>query len=358
MAPRFHDLPVSRIERLTPDAVAVTFAVPEALAEAFAYRPGQYLTLAADLDGEEVRRSYSIATPPPAEGAPVRELTVGIKRVPGGRFSTFANDNLREGDTLRVMPPEGRFILGNEKHILLIAAGSGITPMMAMAPTVLAKGGTVELVFGNRSTATIMFREALDSLKDRYTERFSLVHILSREAQDIPLLNGRIDGDKIARLARAGAIDVKGADAVFLCGPGEMIDELSGALAEMGVPEDRIRHEYFTPTGTPAPAPSAAAEEAAREGVEVEVVVDGLRRSFRFTDPESSLVDAAHDQGVELPFSCKGGMCCTCRCKVVEGDVELPVNYSLEPWELEAGFTLACQARPTSEKVVLDFDAA
>lgn len=358
MAPRFHELEVGRIERLTPDAVAVTLIVPAELADAFSYRPGQYLTFETEIDGENVRRSYSIATPPPADGGPVEELTVGIKRVPGGRFSTFANEQLAVGDRLRVMPPEGRFTLGDERRVLLIAAGSGITPMMAIAPAVLGRGGRVDLVFGNRSTATIMFREALDALKDRHTDHFSLVHILSREAQDIPLLNGRIDGDKLARLARAGAIDIEGAEAVFLCGPGEMIGALEESLAKMGVPGEKIRTEYFTPTGEPVAPPSEAAEEAAREGVEIEVVVDGLRRSFVLSDPALSLVDAAHDQGVDLPFSCKGGMCCTCRCKVIEGDVELPVNYSLQKWELEAGFTLACQARPTSRKLVLDFDAA
>jgi ring-1,2-phenylacetyl-CoA epoxidase subunit PaaE len=219
---------------------------------------------------------------------------------------------------------------------------------------------TITLVYGNRSTDTIMFREELDDLKDRYLTRFSLVHILSREAQDIDLLHGRISGQRIAELADRGLIDATGADGVFLCGPGAMIDDVAAALKGLGVAEDRIRFERFTPADDAPPprAPSNAARQAAEKGVLVEVTLDGVRRSFPVTDASQTVLDAAHAAGIELPYSCAGGMCCTCRCRVVEGGSEMAVNYSLQPWEIEAGFTLACQTRPTGEKLVLDFDAA
>ena len=359
MAPRFHDLKVVGIERQTSDAVAIAFEVPADQAETFAFAPGQYLTLATDIDGQEARRSYSICSTP---GEPF--LRVGVKKVADGRFSTFVNDALSVGDTIRVMPPQGRFTaLKGERHdYLLFAAGSGITPMLSIARTVLAheKDSTITLVYGNRSTETIMFLEELNDLKDRYLGRFTLIHLLSREAQDVDLLNGRIDADRVTALADGGLIEPVEADGVFLCGPGEMIDEVSATLATMGVARDRIRFERFTPSGE-APMPrkaSKAVREAVEEGVAIEVVLDGVRRSFAMQDADGTVLDAAHRAGIELPYSCAGGMCCTCRCRVVEGACEMAVNFSLEPWEVEAGFTLACQTRPTAKKLVLDFDAA
>lgn len=359
MAPRFHDLKVAAIARETPEAVAVAFEIPDALRETFAFRPGQYLTLATDIDGKEARRSYSICSAP---GEPT--LRVGVKRVADGRFSSFVNERLSVGDTIRVMPPEGRFTsLAGERHdYVLIAAGSGITPMLSIAKTVLGHepDSTITLIYGNRSTDTIMFREELEDLKDRHMRRFSVVHLLSREAQDVELFNGRIDGVRITELANRGLIDVAAADGIFLCGPGEMIDEVSTALKALGVEEDRIRFERFTPSGD-APAPrarSARAQEAAEAGVEIEVVLDGVRRAFPMAEADATVLDAAHRAGLEIPYSCAGGMCCTCRCRVAEGEAEMAVNYSLQPWEIEAGFTLACQTRPTSKRLVLDFDAA
>lgn len=358
MAPRFHDLTVTDIERQTPEAVAVAFAVPDELREAFAFKPGQYLTLSANVDGQDVRRSYSICSAP---GEAM--LKVGVKKVADGRFSRFVNEVLSVGDTIRVMPPEGRFTsLAGERHdYLLIASGSGITPMLSIAKTVLAHepASTVTLVYGNRTTDTIMFREELQDLKDAHMRRFSLVNLLSREKQDVDLLNGRIDGERIRRMAELGLIDPFSSDGVFLCGPGEMIDDVSSALKDLGVEPDRIRFERFTPSGeAPAPrAPSAAARKAVAEGVSIEVVLDGIRRGFPMGEGASTVLDAAHAAGLELPYSCAGGMCCTCRCRVVEGQSEMAVNFSLEPWEIEAGFTLACQTRPLSRKLVLDFDA-
>ena len=348
----FHDLTIREVRHETPDSVAISFDVPEALTDAFAWVPGQYLTLRATVDGQDIRRSYSIAS------LPGKPLTVGIKHVHGGAFSSFAQD-LTPGQHLQVMPPEGRFTCKSEDRLVLIAAGSGVTPMVAMAADALARGAEVTLIYGNRNTGSIMFREALDGLKDRYVDRFTLIHVLSREPQDVALLNGRITGDKIAALARAGAVDLAGADGVFLCGPGDMIDDVAAMLEGQGIPKERVHFERFFQDGEVQRAPrSAAAEAAAAHGVTVEVVLDGARKQFTVEAGDDNVVAAAERQGLELPYSCKGGMCCTCRCKVAEGSAEMAVNYSLEPWELEAGFTLACQARPTSDRLVLDFDAA
>lgn len=359
MAARFHALKVASIARETPDAVAIGFEVPERLRDAFAFRPGQYLTLRAKIDGQEARRSYSICSMP---GEAM--LRVGVKKVADGRFSSFVNEALSVGDTIGVMPPEGRFTaLSGERHdYLLIAAGSGITPMLSIARTVLGHepDSTVTLVYGNRSAGTIMFLEELEDLKDRHMERFSIVHLLSREAQDVELFNGRIDGGRVAGLAARRLIDPLAMDGVFLCGPGEMIDDVSAALKQLGVAEDRIRFERFTPSGEaarPRP-PSPAARKAAEEGVRIEVVLDGARRAFAMEDSDATVLEAAHRAGLELPYSCAGGMCCTCRCRIAEGEAEMAVNYSLQPWEIEAGFTLACQTRPLTPRLVLDFDAA
>lgn len=359
MASRFHELKVAAIARETHEAVAVAFDIPDHLREVFAFRPGQYLTLSADIDGQEARRSYSICSAP-GEAT----LRVGVKKVADGRFSSFVNERLSVGDTIRVMPPEGRFTsLAGERHdYILIAAGSGITPMLSIAKTVLGHepGSTVTLVYGNRSSDSIMFLEELEDLKDRHMQRFAIVHVLSREAQDVDLLNGRIDGARIRQLAAGGLIDPASADGVFLCGPGKMIDEVTSALNALGVEEDRIRFERFTPSGdAPKARPrSAEAQQAAEAGIEIEVVLDGIRRRFPMSQADATVLDAAHRAGLEIPYSCAGGMCCTCRCRVAEGAAEMAVNYSLQPWEIEAGFTLACQTRPTSKKLVLDFDAA
>ena len=348
----FHNLTISEIRRETDDSVAISFDVPEDLRSAFTYKPGQYLTLRSDVNGEDIRRSYSIASAP---GAP---LTVGVKQVPDGAFSTFCQ-SLKPGSTLAVMAPEGRFIASEEEKLVLIAAGSGITPMMSIADDALARGAEVTLIYGNRQTDSIMFRSALEAMKDKYLNRFTLIHILSREEQDVPILNGRVSGEKITQLAQASAVDLESADGIFLCGPGEMIDDVTGTLEQQGIDRARIHFERFTQDGeAPRKPRSEAADAAAKSGVAVTVVLDGASRNFTVQQSDDTVLDAAARQGLELPFSCKGGMCCTCRCKVAEGSAEMAVNYSLEPWETEAGFVLACQTRPTSEKLVLDFDAA
>lgn len=347
----FHELTVSEVRPVAEDAVAVCFDVPEGLCEDFSYRPGQFLTLRAEIDGQDVRRSYSIAAVP---GDP---LTVGIRAVPGGVFSRFAQ-RLTTGTPVQVMPPEGRFCPEDEQELLLIAAGSGITPMMSIAGDALARGARVTLVYGNRTLSKIMFRDRIDAFKDQHMDRFRAIHVLSRERQDVDLLNGRVDGKKMSVLAEKGLIAPLEADGIFLCGPGEMIDDLRATLESIGVAPERMHFERFTADGRPAAPRSRAAETAARGGVMVDVVLDGSHRQFSFGDEDENLVAAAERQGLELPYSCRGGMCCTCRCRITEGAAEMAVNYSLQPWEIEAGFTLACQSRPTTGTLSIDFDAA
>ncbi|MAS06112.1 MAG: ferredoxin reductase [Ahrensia sp.] len=357
MSLQFHDLSVAAVTRETPDAVCIAFDVPEDLRGLFRYRPGQHLTLRATIGGEDVRRSYSICS-----GLGEGRLRVGVKKVDGGVFSAFVNDGLNAGDVIQVMPPQGRFAVdvteGADHNYLMIAAGSGITPVLSIIRSTLEgePDSEVTLVYGNRETGSIMFREELEDLKDRFLDRFRTVHILSRETQDVPLFNGRIDAARLEKLASAGLIQPGTADGIYICGPGELIDEAAQALETLGADRARIHFERFTTDGKPRVV-SKAAQEAAAKGVTVEVVLDGVSKSFAYDDPSKRVVDAAAAKGLDLPYSCAGGMCATCRCKVVGGSAEMDVNYALEPWETEAGYILACQARPTSEKLVLDFDA-
>ncbi len=359
MAVQFHELTISAVHPQGGDAVALAFDVPQELKESYAFIPGQYLTLRADINGKDERRSYSICSPLSGAG-----LEVGIKRLEGGVFSNFANE-LKPGDTLQVMVPQGRFTFnpdpGKAHNILLIAAGSGITPVLSIAQSVLESEprSTVTLIYGNRTSTSIMFREELEALKDQFMNRLSLLHILSREDQDVDLINGRIDGDKLELLVAKGIIDPAVHDGIYLCGPQEMIETCSAKLADMGADKKTIHYELFTPADGSVPVARAAAEnsKSAAGDVEVETILDGTRRRFRMDGKKSTVLGAAHDAGIELPFSCAGGMCCTCRCRVAEGEAEMDVNYSLEPWEIEAGFVLACQSRPKSERLVLDFDA-
>ncbi len=356
---KFHSLTISDVRRETADAVSISFEVPAELRDDYRYVPGQYLTLRSDLEGEDVRRSYSICS-----GLDDGELRVAIKKVEGGVFSTFANDNLTAGMSLDVMTPEGRFVAEPQAEIegeyVAFAAGSGVTPILSIVKSLLEREphSRVTFFYGNRSTASIIFRTALEDLKDRFLERFRLVHVLSREAQDIDLLHGRLDADRIKQLAKVGLFDPATVDAYFLCGPGDMIEQAKEALGGLGVAAETIRAEMFLPAdGAEAPrAASRRAQETARQGATIETVLDGARHSIEMVEGDDNVVAAAARQGLELPYSCKGGMCCTCRCKVVEGEAEMATNYSLEPWEQEAGFVLACQARPLTEKLVLDFD--
>ena len=352
-APRFHTLTISDIRRETPEAVSLAFAVPERLRTAYRYTPGQYLTLRATIDGEEVRRSYSICS-----GLDDGELRVVIKRLAGGAFSNWANEHLRVRDTLSVMTPDGRFGVpiepGSRRTLVAFAAGSGITPVMAILKSVLHReAGRCFLFYGNRSTADIIFREQLEDLKDRHLARLSVFHVLSREQQDIAMLNGHLDAAKIGVLMRSVA-PVASVDHAFVCGPQPMIEGMQQALADLGMGSERVHVERFTPGIGGRPRPVVVAPTAPPKAIAT-IISEGARFEFPVAEGEA-IIDAAIRAGRSLPYSCKGGMCCTCRAKLVEGKVEMAVNYSLEPWETEAGYVLTCQSHPVTEQVVIDYD--
>jgi ring-1,2-phenylacetyl-CoA epoxidase subunit PaaE len=359
--PRFHRLRIAEVRRETPDAVSIAFAVPEAARQDFAFSCGQYLTLRTMIDGEDVRRSYSICS-----GVDDDELRVAVKRVDGGLFSSFVNEGIKAGDEIDVMTPAGRFTVDIQpdaaRTFVGFASGSGITPVLSIVRTVLSREPKSRffLFYGNKSTGSILFRETLDDLKDRFLDRLSIFHVLSREQQDIPILNGRLDKEKVSVLLRS-IVPASIVDHAFICGPASMIDEIEGALLDLGMPGERIHVERFTPapvTGARRPAATAkrpadagAAEAAAR----ATLILDGKAAEVPVASGETVL-EAALRAGLDLPYSCRGGMCCTCRAKVVEGAVEMAVNYSLEPWEMQAGFVLTCQALPTADRVTIDYD--
>jgi ring-1,2-phenylacetyl-CoA epoxidase subunit PaaE len=353
----FHKLQVASVEANTRDSVTITFSVPDHLQEEFAYVQGQYLTLRTTIDGKEVRRSYSICS-----AVQDKRLRVAIKKVAGGAFSNWATSYLLPGSTIDVMPPQGHFHISHapelSRHIIAFAAVSGITPMLSIIKTMLiAEPLTrITLVYGNRSSSSVMFKEELEDLKDTYLARLVLVWVMSRETQDIDLFNGRIDYAKASELLTCW-IDPASIDAAFICGPHDMMLAVTQALQDKGVEKSRIKSELF---GTSVPAmPRAAQANAQGDGqCEVEVVLDGSRRSFTMAKNASSLVDAALKAGIELPYSCKGGVCSTCRAQVIEGEVDMDNNFALEDYEVARGFVLCCQSFPVSNKVVINFDQA
>ena len=367
--PHFHSLLVKRIDPLTADAVQITFAISTDLLSRFAFKPGQFLTLRADLGGESLRRSYSICSTP-AQLASDHEICVGIKRIEGGAFSTWASTELKAGHKLDAMPPDGRFgmRLANAKRRLCIAAGSGITPMLSIISHGLRSEATSQftLVYGNRSTKSIMFSEELQDLKDRFPGRLQLIHTLSRQATEIPLSHGRIDAAKISALTD-GLIDPLAVDEALICGPEAMIEAVETALQAAGIAKERIHSERFVSANTTKSiAPYAAFMPAnGQKGLEaapkkdakfrLEVIVDGKSHAMQLGD-DDHVLDAALEAGLDLPYACKGGVCCTCRAKVMEGQVSMDKNYTLEPWEIEKGFVLTCQARCQTPKVVVSYD--
>jgi ring-1,2-phenylacetyl-CoA epoxidase subunit PaaE len=353
MSPRFHALKVKDVRRETAEAVSISFEVPEELREAYRFSAGQYLTLRRMIGGEDVRRSYSICA-----GEDDGELRVAVKKIDGGVFSSFANENVSP-----VMTPSGRFLLpaheGGKRTLIAIAAGSGITPVLAMIRTVLTREPESEfyLFYGNKTAQSIIFKEEIENLKDLFPTRLGVFHVLSRETQDVDMLSGRLDADKL-KVLLTHAVPAKDADGIFLCGPGEMIETATGALSALGIDAGRIHREFFTPADGSAPhAPKPAHDGADTDhAATAELIIDGTRVSVPVAAGET-IVDAAIRAGIEAPYSCKGGMCCTCRAKVESGEVDMAVNYSLEPWEVDAGFVLTCQSRPVSKTVVLDYDA-
>ncbi|WP_454630418.1 1,2-phenylacetyl-CoA epoxidase subunit PaaE [Bradyrhizobium cenepequi] len=355
LAPRFHRLAVHDLRRETPDAISMTFAIPNELASDYSFSPGQYLTLRTMLDGEEVRRSYSICSGPD-DG----ELRIAVKKVDGGAFSNWAAEDLKAGDELDVMTPTGRFGVApapEEARIYVgCAAGSGITPILSIVKGVLAREPQSRffLFYGNRSTSGMLFLEELEELKDRFLQRFSLFHVISGEEQDIPILHGRLDGEKVRVLLRS-LVPAAGVDHIFICGPTGMSEEIEATCRELGLADDRIHVERFVSEFGGKPRPKKTVEPGAPPKALASLIIDGKRREVPVADGEA-ILDAALRAGIDLPFACKGGMCSTCRAKLVDGKAEMELNYSLEPWELQAGFILTCQARPCSDKVVVDYD--
>jgi ring-1,2-phenylacetyl-CoA epoxidase subunit PaaE len=345
--PGFHSLRVTSVEPLCEDAVAVTFDVPGDLAESYAFRPGQSLTLRRSFGGHEERRSYSICAP---AGAALR---IGVREVPGGLFSTWLVRDVRPGDTIEVLPPTGSFTpdLTPARHVL-IAAGSGITPVLSIAASVLAADADVMLLYGNRRTGTVMFADELADLKDAHLSRFELVHVLSREPREAQVLSGRLDAPKLrALLPAAGDVDHW-----WLCGPYDLVTEAQHVLDALGVPDERVHQELFYVEDAP-PEPAHHIEPG-MEGPasEVTLVLDG-RTTTVALPRDTSILDGAQRVRPDLPFACKGGVCGTCRAKVVEGTVHMRRNFALEPAEVDAGFVLTCQSRPTSPQVRVDYDA-
>jgi ring-1,2-phenylacetyl-CoA epoxidase subunit PaaE len=353
--PRFHRLAVEDLRRETADAVSMTFKIPDDLADDYDFAPGQYLTLRTTMDGEEVRRSYSICSGPD-DG----ELRIAVKKVDGGAFSSWAADELKSGDELDVMTPTGRFgvrAAPDEARIYVgFAAGSGITPLLSIIKGVLAREPKSRffLFYGNRSATGVMFLEALEELKDRFLQRFSLFHVISGEEQDIPILHGRLDGEKVRVLLRS-LVPAASVDHVFICGPTGMSEEIETTCRDIGIADDRIHVERFVSGLGGKPRPKAVIAPTAPPKAFASLIIDGKRRDVPVAEGEA-ILDAALRAGVDLPFACKGGMCSTCRAKLVEGKAEMDVNYSLEPWELKAGFVLTCQAKPVSDNVVVDYD--
>jgi ring-1,2-phenylacetyl-CoA epoxidase subunit PaaE len=353
---RFHPLRVLSVKRETPDAIAVTLQPPPHAD--FAFTPGQYLTFRRIFEGQEQRRSYSICAALD-DGA----LRVGIKRVPGGVFSSWAVEHLQAGAVLEAMPPEGRFgLMPDEaaapRTVLGIAAGSGITPILSIASSLLAREpqSRFVLLYGNRDQRGIMFREALGDLKDRHLARLAVVHVLSREKHELDALHGRLDAARIAALL-PGLVSPGAIDAAFLCGPEGLAEAATSALAGLGVAPERIHVERFTPAAGFVPRAAPAIAPDAPPAAMAQITVEGVTREVPMAVGET-LLDAGLRAGLDLPWSCRGGMCCTCRARVTEGVVEMAQNYSLQPWELDGGYVLTCQSRPTTARVVVDYDAA
>lgn len=352
---KFYPLTISAVKQETRDTIVVSFAVPDELRDTFAYQQGQHLTLRSEIGGEDLRRSYSICS-----AVQDRQLRVAIKRNPGGLFSNWANDHLQAGQQIQVMPPMGQFNVpldaANHKHYLAFAAGSGITPMMSIIKTTLLTepNSRFTLVYANRASSSVIFKEELTDLKDTYLDRLNVVYVMSREQQDVELFNGRIDRAKCDAFL-ASWIRVEDVDAAFLCGPEEMVRAVAESLQAHGMPKSSIKTELFA-ASLPQQRSSAARPVVGRQECEVTVIVDGYHNVFTMDKEKESILDAGLKHGIDLRYSCKGGVCATCRCKVVEGKVDMDANYALEDYEIARGFVLSCQSFPVSDKVLLDFD--
>ena len=353
----FHKLRVAEVKRETPDAVSVRFELPEALREVFAFKAGQHLTFRREIAGEEVRRNYSVCVSP-SEGV----LKIGVKKIAGGVFSGWVNDELKAGDELDVMAPHGSFCWSFDasarREYVAFAGGSGITPILSLIKTALAMEpySRFTLFYGNRNSMGVMFLEEIAGLKDRYLDRLSVFHFLEEEEEEIELFNGRLDRAKaediLSTLVHAATVD-----AFFICGPGPMMDAIEEALKAKGVDKPRILIERFT-TGPLSAAQTAAARalEKKAAGLKMSVTLNGRRVQVAFDPEKHSILDNVRAAGLPAPFACKGGVCATCRAKVTAGEVSMKVNYGLSEQELAEGYVLTCQATPLTEGVALTYD--
>lgn len=356
MSIHFHKLRVKEVRRETNDCISISFDIPTELEDLFAFQHGQNITLRKEFDGVEARRSYSICASPLE-----KELRVAVKKVDGGLFSSFANTTIQPGDIIEVLPPTGKFNTslhpGNKKNYLAFAAGSGITPVISIIKTTLQTEteSTFTLVYGNRSRNSIIFFEELEGIKNQYLQRFNFINVLSRERTEAPINSGRIDREKLEQLSKL--IAYQSMDDIFLCGPEEMIFTAKEFLESVGIEKKKIHFELFTTPGQKeSTVKSKQPLTAAGPQSTISVKLDG--RTFEFTLGFNSepILDAALKEGADLPYACKGGVCCTCKAKLLEGEVEMDVHWGLEEEEIKEGYILTCQSHPVSDKVVIDFD--
>jgi ring-1,2-phenylacetyl-CoA epoxidase subunit PaaE len=357
MSIHFHKLRVKEVRRETDDCVSISFEIPPDLAASFLFQHGQNVTVKKEIAGEEIRRSYSICSAP-HEG----ELRIAVKRVGGGAFSSFANDELKAGDELQLLPPTGTFTTSlntaRTKHYLALAAGSGITPVISIIKTILQAeaGSTFTLVYGNKSRASIIFFEELQALKNLYIDRFSIIYVLSREKTDIAINSGRINIEKLTELS--SILPYAAYDDIFICGPEAMIFAVKEYLEQRNIDKRKIHFELFTTPGqkksTAGVLPTKEVSTASKSKVTIKL--DGRSMDFDLAFDEEAILDAALKQGADLPYACKGGVCCTCKAKLIEGQVDMDVHWGLEDDEIEQGYILTCQSHPKSDKVVVDFD--
>lgn len=353
MTPRFNTLQVIDIRQETDETVSVAFQIPENLKSDYDYKAGQYLTLRADVNGEDIRRSYSLCSAPNTN-----EWRVAIKKLEDGRFSNFIHDNLKVGDSLDVMTPMGNFIFEanpiEQRSYALFSAGSGITPILSILKDILANEplSDITLFYGNKGFASIIFREEIEALKNQFMNRLRVIHVLSRESLGNSIQKGRIDTEKCALLYKA-FLTGQTVDAVYICGPEEMILSVKDSLPSLGVDKSKIHFEMFN-------TDTAKKEKVVYAGPEinanVKIIMDGEEFNLALDGSGVNILEAAHNAGADLPYACKGGVCCTCKAKILEGEARMDVNYALEKDEIEAGYILTCQAHPTTEKLVVSFD--
>ena len=358
MSIHFEKLPVAEVRRETSDCVSIAFTIPPELKEIFQYKQGQYITVRTNINGQEMRRSYSVCSSPLDN-----ELRVAVKKAEYGIFSTYANEHLKKGDILDVMPPMGKFFTElyphQSKQYAGFAAGSGITPLLSIIKTTLLTEpkSSFTLVYGNRNRHSIIFKEELEGLKNRYMDRFRVIYILSREKTDAAINFGRIDAEKCTTLCNKN-LDINSTDEFFLCGPEKMIFSVKDQLEQLGVDKKKIHFELFTAPGQKLSAVGSRKTEVKAEvKSKITIKLDGIAFNFDLGFDGDAILDAALKNGADLPYSCKSGVCCSCRAKLIEGEVDMDVNYGLEPEEIEQGFILTCQSHPRTEKVVVDFDS-